>query len=81
MLDEEDRGFRDDWDDLMWTLSDDEMPQEAADGQNYAGYAADFERYSELHARSELGGGRDTEISRTISQEEKEHWKTRNRRI
>jgi hypothetical protein len=78
MLDEEDRGFRDDWDDLMWTLSDDEMPQEAADGQNYA---SDLERYSELHTRIGIGGGRDTEISRTISQEEKEHWKTRNRRI
>jgi hypothetical protein len=72
MLDEEDRGFRDDWDDLMWTLSDDEMPQEAADGQNCAG---------ELHTRIGLGGGRDTELSRTISQEEKEHWKKRNRRI
>ena len=81
MLDEGDRGVRDDWDDLMWTLSEDEEQPEAADEHDYTGLDPGEEGYVGSDTRICLGGGRDTTNSWTISQEEKEHWKKRNRRL
>lgn len=65
MLEEEDRGCRDDWDDLMWTLSDDEMDD------------------MELMGASMVAEGDILQNSnkRTISEEEKEHWKNLDRRV
>jgi hypothetical protein len=66
MLEEEDRGFRDDWDDLLWTLSDD-----------------DNELDNDLEVMGLFSMTRDYGESkmRTISEDEKQHWKNRNRRI
>ena len=83
MLDEEDRGVRDDWDDLMWTLSEDEEQPEVADKHDYTELGPGVEGYVRSDIKICLGGsGRDTKSSwGTVSPEEKEHWKKRNRRL
>ena len=70
MLEEEDRGFRDDWDDMMWTLSDDDDELDI-NWEEFTGVSLDIER----------GHGSEDFVKRIISEEEKEHWKKRSRRI
>jgi len=67
MLEEKDRGFRDDWDDLLWTLSDDD--NELDNDLEVMGLFSMTRDYGE---ESKM---------RTISEDEKQHWKNRNRRI
>ena len=70
MLEEEDRGFRDDWDDMMWTLSDDDDELDI-----------NAEEFSRVSLDIERGHGSEVSEKRIISEEEKEHWKKRSRRI
>jgi hypothetical protein len=67
MLEEEDRGLKDDWDDLLWTLSDDDNKLDN-----------DMEVMGLFSMTRDYG---EESKMRTISEDEKQHWKNRNRRI